>query len=637
MTRQEQQQNDAGTQGHSDTATRRPRGVAGNRLLKLLSASLRLWVSASLLLVASCFFINPAAAQSPARETRLWLLKQARARLGGKAIDLRAAPREALASRRTSLFITTFTRGLMSRPVMGTGDTLAAALRAALDEMTATVRAGQPANAASPSHRADDSPLAAPERIQIDILDGTRAPLNKPSYDERNADPDVAQWIKVGEEGIAFEREGRVIYLLPSEMTYRAIFDDDADDQAVDDLLDRATAYLNFARDDWRSAGIRLSRFHTIAFVEDSTRSAPLDLTAGIVPVINRARLIESARAGGDYLARAQQPDGRFDYSYDPLEDRFGSREYNILRHAGAALALLQLYQVTRDRQYLDAARRAVDYLKTRFRGAKTGDAVYVLDHDGKAKLGANGLALVVLARQSKLDPQSADRENAARLASLILAMQREDGSFASYYRLDGAEPEGSASLYYPGEAILGLVEFYRLTDDRQWLAAARRGAKYLIAAESQMTELPPDAWLMQALAALYDIEHDASYARHALALADAMIADQYTEKDATPFVGAFRPGVPRATPAASRAEGLLAAYRLARLTGDRRAARIAGALKLSARFQLSQQFNADNSFFIPNPKRAAGGFREAVTSLRIRIDFVQHNISALLGVAGLP
>jgi hypothetical protein len=112
------------------------------------------------------------------------------------------------------------------------------------------------------------------------------------------------------------------------------------------------------------------------------------------------------------------------------------------------------------------------------------------------------------------------------------------------------------------------------------------------------------------------------------------MIAEQYTEVDPVGYAGGFRPGAPRSTPAAARAEGMLAAYRIAISTGDSRAPKIAAALKASARFQLSQQFNLSNSFFLPRPDRAAGGFRASLTSMRIRIDFVQHNISSLLGIA---
>ncbi|HXG91826.1 MAG TPA: hypothetical protein VNN73_05575, partial [Blastocatellia bacterium] len=90
----------------------------------------------------------------------------------------------------------------------------------------------------------------------------------------------------------------------------------------------------------------------------------------------------------------------------------------------------------------------------------------------------------------------------------------------------------------------------------------------------------------------------------------------------------------PRSTPAASRAEGLIAAYRLARLINDTRAERIASSVKASIGFQLSQQFDENNARALANPERAMGGFRESITSARVRIDFVQHNICSLIGAA---
>jgi hypothetical protein len=277
--------------------------------------------------------------------------------------------------------------------------------------------------------------------------------------------------------------------------------------------------------------------------------------------------------------------------------------------------------------------------LKTRFRPARERGAVYVIDNDGKAKLGAVGLALLALARQIELDPGFADRESANKLAKMILVMQRADGSFISYYPVRGDEPRGSVSLYYPGEAILGLMHLFKTSGDHRLLDAARRGALYLIESQRRMNRPPSDAWLIQALEALHKAGReqkngDQKYADHALRLAERMMADQYTASDPAGYAGAFGPGPPRVTPAAARAEGLLAAYRIARSIDDQRAARIAAALRAAARFQLSQQFTADSSNGLRNPERAHGGFRESLTSMRVRIDYVQHNISSLLGVA---
>ena len=343
-------------------------------------------------------------------------------------------------------------------------------------------------------------------------------------------------------------------------------------------------------------------------------------------------RLVQAARAGGDYLLRIQKHDGAFHYYYDAAEDRFESRRYNIVRHAGAALSLFDLYGATRDSRYLEAARRAMRFLGTRFRRARGNQGSYVLDYDGKAKLGANGLALVGLTRQIELDPTNANRRSAEALAKVILALQHKDGWFQMRYKLQADEQVVSESLYYPGEAMLGLIRLYSLNPDARLLEAARRGADYLIERQQKMNSLPADAWFMQALEALYNIGREKRYVEHAIALAETMIADQYADDAPEGFAGGFGPGSPRGTPAASRAEGLVAAYRIARAVRDPRAAKIASALKATARFQLAQQVTADTAG-VRNRQLAAGGFRESQTSMRIRIDYVQHNISSLLGV----
>lgn len=529
------------------------------------------------------------------------------------------------------LFITTFSRGDASRPAVGTGDSLITALKSALDSSVSPE--------SQPELPGQSTGRIELDRIQVDILDGDFTTIDKPGDSNKPAPaarPGGAATglVSVGEEGIVVEDGAQAHYLLPSEVIYNSIA---AERQRADDFLDRAMARLGLARGVWRSPQIKLSRFRTISFVEDASRGRAIKVMGGIVRVgeVGPKRLLAAARAGGDYLVRVQKPDGSFHYSYDAAEDRFDPRAYNIVRHAGTAFSLFDLYRATRDARYLEAARGAVNYLKTRFRPSHAGDALYVLDNDGKAKLGANGLALLALTRQMELDPKSADRGSAVKLANLILLMQRKDGSFESYYRIRGDEPRGVASLYYPGEAIFGLVELFRLNGDRRLFDSARRGAEYLIESERRMAALPPDAWSMQALEALFGIERALVYVGHAIALAEAMIAEQYTEQEAPVYAGGFRPGLPRATPSASRAEGMLAAYRLARAAKDPRASKIAAALISSARFQLSQQFDRDNSFFLPAPGRAAGGFREGITAMRIRIDFVQHNISSLLGIAG--
>jgi AMMECR1 domain-containing protein len=580
---------------------------------------------------AYCSTKTHARTNSVSDQTALWLLKHARARLSGNQNEINAVqslPAEVREARETTLFVRPYSRGCVICPssAIGTGDSLLSALNSALSRIPASLVS---------SERSFQPLQPEPDRIQIDLLDGDFVSLAKPDNDAAHSRMTAAETVDPGVDGIAVETDVRTIYLLPLELLVQGCFDEDALAQPAEDMLNRAMRRAGLGEQTWLSPDVRLSRFRTTAFVEDWSRDAVLRVVRGGVPVVepDRAMLIASARSGGNYLVRMQRPDGSFHYSYDPLDDRFSHRTYNILRHCGATLSLFDLYGTTRDIRYLESARRAVDFLKTRFRPAPN-RGLYVLDNDGKAKLGASGLALQVLVSQMEFDLPSADRQSAKRLATQILAMQARDGSFHSYLPLRGDEPSGSVSLYYPGEAILGLVLLYSVNGDRKLLLAARRGADYLVASQRGSGPLPPDAWFMQALEALLKTGRNRNYAAHLLALADAMMAEQYTESDPAGYAGGFRPGVPRSTPAASRAEGMLAAYRIAVSLGDSRAAKIGASLKASARFVLSQQFNPANSFFLPKPELAAGGFRASMTSMRIRIDFVQHNVSSLIGIA---
>src|SRR5262249_54315261 len=208
--------------------------------------------------------------------------------------------------------------------------------------------------------------------------------------------------------------------------------------------------------------------------------------------------LLQAARLGGDYLVRMQKPDGSFHYVYDPVDGDFPRRQYNILRHAGSAICLFDLYEVTHDQRYLGSAERAIAFLRKTFRESKSG--LYALDLDGKAKLGASGLALIAMCREIDARGRGADRQVARRLARFIVSQQRKDGGFESYLRLRGDEPAGSTSLYYPGEAMLGLLRLHEITKERWLIGSVRRGADYLIRTEREGGPLPPDAWFIQAL-----------------------------------------------------------------------------------------------------------------------------------------
>jgi hypothetical protein len=93
----------------------------------------------------------------------------------------------------------------------------------------------------------------------------------------------------------------------------------------------------------------------------------------------------------------------------------------------------------------------------------------------------------------------------------------------------------------------------------------------------------------------------------------------------------------PRSTPAATRAEGMLAAYRMVKDFGHPEDAQtILEAVDKMIAFQLQMQFRPETSMFIDNPEFAMGGFRADLTNYEIRNDYVQHNMASLISYADI-
>lgn len=359
---------------------------------------------------------------------------------------------------------------------------------------------------------------------------------------------------------------------------------------------------------------------------------------AGTWPLYRGHRLGESLEAdraraalkgAKEYLIRAVGPDGRFAYLYDPVLDRLDPR-YNLVRHAGTLYAMAELYRAFPDERLLRANRRALDYLLKHGRDAPDGGLWF--PERGRATVGASALAAVALAEHMRATGDRGRLGELRRLGRAVLEAQRPDGDFAHYRDPSSREELPGRSEYFSGEAVLALVRLYRADRDPRWLKAAERGATYLIAEqEARGGELPHDHWLLYALDGLHRVAPRPEYRRHAMRLARAIRARQNRGEGPEDWLGGWG-SPPRSTPAATRTEGLCAAYRLARDFGHPAQARILlGAVELGNRFQLQLLIGPEQALYFPNPERVLGGVRRDFDSPSIRNDYVQHTVSSLL------
>jgi hypothetical protein len=196
-------------------------------------------------------------------------------------------------------------------------------------------------------------------------------------------------------------------------------------------------------------------------------------------------------------------------------------------------------------------------------------------------------------------------------------------------------------SDYYPGEALLALVRLSQEFPDGPYLHYAHRAAEYLVHVRDgdvpALDSVPrEDQWLTMALSELYMFIPDPAYARVVEMQAASMLRNQYSAQDGDVWaIGASRLRDPvNYTSTATKAEALIAAWRLADARGDQQNASVyARAARRTAQFLMRVQHTEESSAAFPNPGRLIGAWGQDAVKPYVRMDFVQHNVSALLGV----
>ena len=376
-----------------------------------------------------------------------------------------------------------------------------------------------------------------------------------------------------------------------------------------------------------RSAGTDVAR------ILDGTREIDADGLAALA--------FARARLGAAWLAAVVRPDGAFPYVYWPIRDRYDAKRYNVIRHAGTTYALFQAVEAAGDAPVRTAAEAAAGYIAGAARPVPGGRAYA----DGDvAKLGGQALALVALLERRRVLRDAAHDGLIADLAAFLLDLElaEEPGRYHQSYRLEaGRRLLTPDSDYYPGEALLALTRLAQQFPDGPYLAAATRAARYLIRGRDgdivARGAIPrEDHWLTIALGDLYRLDPNPDYATVANLQADSMLANQYPpdDPDWRRIGGAHRPGPINYTSTATKGEALLAAWDLAAFRQDTATeARVSAGARRTAQFQMRVQFTDENTALFPRPDRVVGGWGQDAFNPRIRLDFVQHNVAALLGV----
>ncbi len=361
-----------------------------------------------------------------------------------------------------------------------------------------------------------------------------------------------------------------------------------------------------------------------------------------ITPDLLYARIVAAA----DYLERVNDVEGRFVYGLDPAKGQT-SRSYNMVRHAGAAYGLMQAYARTGDRRYVMAGRRALGFIArhVRDRPRDDGPTVAHVVYDRYSKLGGQGLALAAFAAYTESTGDRRYLPLMRQIAGHILTQIHADGDVTHYFDW-GPEARTSDTpvLFYPGEAMVGLLGLNRVEPDERWVEAAERMERFIIEerdAGLEPNQLQHDQWQMIALSELHRISSDDRYRSQALRIARAIQLQQRTAENATvasgytDYLGSFY-SPPDVTHVAARMEGLLAAIEIVRRAGGEEESWLMPMVLNGVGFSLTLQYVEPRLYFLSMPTLGHGAFPEGIHETFVRIDYTRHNLSALIGLERL-
>ncbi|MFW5442776.1 MAG: protein kinase domain-containing protein [Methylococcaceae bacterium] len=471
---------------------------------------------------------------------------------------------------------------------------------------------------------------------------------------------------EAGVNGLKYKYQGVTRFFMPTDAVTQSVM-------SVSQLLNFLSKQTGIAKQTnkiservnlMRREPIEYTFIQSMAYITYQKKTIPLYRGYPIPETFNRSVIYDSMIKSIDWLVENMNVDGSFLYFYDGIKDTKVDLDHpkmvdplynNILRHSGGTVTLLRGYELTKNPTYLDAAKKSIDFFLTTFKQHKhQGQYACYPFFNKKSKLGGAGIGLVAMMHYYMHTGDECYRKQLDGLTRHILSRIDEEGEMLGYYihpNFNGGKaiinpPDDVKkelfSFYYPGEALLGLALYYQNIKNidpqleteiyQQSLKALDflvdvRPVKY----DYLFDSLPADAWLMQAIEAWVKVEgfKKQSYIDFVFNDTQAMSDHMYTEENAIApdYVGGFFYSYgDHVYHDASRNEGVIAAYYLAKyLADEQRASSIMSNMFKSAAGLMHTFHTPESTYAHKYPKKSIDSFRFKLTRQWVRVDSVQH------------
>jgi hypothetical protein len=376
---------------------------------------------------------------------------------------------------------------------------------------------------------------------------------------------------------------------------------------------------------------------HVITRTDGSSVTLTRDMVPLSVQDITPTLLDTRLALLGEWAKANQKSDGSLPYEYFPSNGTYPNDDYT-LRQILTSQGLFAVASVTNDNELSQVALKDENYLMHTTYRTGPGGIAYIRQSDGRASLGSAAVAILSLRAEGGLTSPLSQQEK--KLGEFLLSMQRDDGSFQTFYQATSTDED---ERFYSGEALTALERLAEVEDDPRYDAALDKGMAYYQSYLNKDFWPQYAPWHMQAYSLAYERTHKEEYATYAFWLADGLIETMLKhDTGALPDEAGrfYNPGYadtwgpPHSASTGIYVEGLTYAYELAKEKGDqKRMARYRDAILQGTRSLLQVQWTTDDAYYLHYPERVVGAFKQTVTNNRFRIDQLGHAANALARV----
>jgi uncharacterized protein (TIGR00296 family) len=320
------------------------------------------------------------------------------------------------------------------------------------------------------------------------------------------------------------------------------------------------------------------------------------------------------------YLIRQQKADGSLYLRYEPFQNRL-YQGISAPRLAHGAWVLVRAHKTYGGVELKDACDKIVDWHLRRVREGEHG--FWLEEGDDTPSVSETSFLLLALCQS----PEDDRRALASKLSSTLWS------SIDTHGRIRTHRPptDGSDAFqdYYPGQVLLALGTAYQAGVTGLQESKLDRAFKYYRHRFRHRRDFGQVSWLMQSFGIWWKATGNPVFADLVFEIGDWIL--QYQQEKTGAFINDHQPDTPGYT-TALYLEGIAGGVKLAAsLSDDERYGRYLESLTRGFKFLDLLVIQQRDGSLLPNAEFAIGGLRQSLYSSEIRVDFVQHSLSAVL------